>query len=84
MVLLNHLYVFHIFMINTLPFLIQLGLDNTLQFTMELVGHVDGAMAELVRSKLLYFFKDKAWVAVSCGSKNTTGFSSHSLLGGDV
>ena len=39
---------------------IQLGLDNTLQFTTQLVGHVDGAMAELARSKLLTIFKERA------------------------
>ena len=35
----------------------SLRLDNALQFTLSLMGHVDGCLVELVRSKLLDLFK---------------------------
>ena len=38
----------------------SLGLDNTLQFTSALIGHVHGAMEDLARTKLLTIFKGRA------------------------
>ena len=41
-------------------FFIQLGLDNTLQCTTQWVSHMDGALLELARSKLLTISKERA------------------------
>ena len=38
----------------------SLAIDNSLQFSSELFGHVDGALVELARSKLLSLFKGRA------------------------
>ena len=37
-----------------------LSIDNTLQLSSELIGHVDGSLVELARSRLLTLFKDRA------------------------
>ena len=39
---------------------VSLNLDNNLQFTSELLSHVDGSMEDLARSKLLSIFKGRA------------------------
>ena len=38
----------------------SLTIDQTYQFTSELLGHVNGAMVELARNKLLTLFKSRA------------------------
>ena len=38
----------------------SLTIDNSLQFSSELFGHVDGALVELARSKLLSLFRGRA------------------------
>ena len=38
----------------------SLTIDQTYQFTSELLGHVDGAIVELARNKLLTLFKSMA------------------------
>ena len=38
----------------------SLTIDQTCQFSSELLGHVDGAMVELARNKLLTLFKSRA------------------------
>ena len=45
---------------------VSLNLDNSLQFTSELLSHVDGSMAELARSKLLSIFKGRARGILPC------------------
>ena len=38
----------------------SLTIDQTYQFTSELLGHLEGAMVELARNKLLTLFKSMA------------------------
>ena len=38
----------------------SLTIDQTCQFTGELLGHVDGAMVQMARNKLLTLFKSRA------------------------
>ena len=43
----------------------SLDLDNNLTLTSELIGHVDGTLTDLARSKLLSLFKGRARAAIS-------------------
>ena len=38
----------------------SLTIDQTYQFNSELLGHVDGAMVQMARNKLLTLFKSRA------------------------
>ena len=49
---------------------VSLNLDNNLQFTSELLSHVDGSMADLARMKLLSIFKGRARGRLTTWSNN--------------